>query len=130
MSKTTDMILILAMVFFVSSYLAPARNIQTQLYFGLSLPNGMIISDSAWNVFVRDDISKVFSAGFTVIHSDGNWVDMEQKKLHAEPSCIVTSVSTMTSSLSARIDSLREKYKTRFQQESVLRIDEQSCVSF
>lgn len=28
------------------------------------------------------------------------------------------------------VEEVRKQYKTRFQQESVLRIDEQSCVSF
>jgi len=124
------LILILAIVFLLDSYAVPKKLMQTEVYFGLSQSNGNIISDSAWNRFVQVEVSKVFSDGFTVIHSDGNWVDERQKKMHTEPSRIISSVVSMTALLSARIDSLREKYKVVFQQESVLRIDKKADINF
>lgn len=106
------------------------RSVQTELYFGLSQNNGSIITDSAWNIFVQREVSSVFSEGFTVIHSEGKWVDAAHKKMHSEPSRIISSVSTMTALLSAKIDSLREKYKVLFNQESVLRVDKKASINF
>jgi len=128
--KTDALVLVLAIVFLMDCYTLPGKLVQTELYFGLSQANGNIISDSAWNRFVQDEVSTVFTDGFTVIHSAGNWVDKREKKMHAEPSRIITSVVPMTDRLSAKIDSLREKYKTAFQQESVLRVDKLADINF
>jgi hypothetical protein len=106
------------------------RIVQTELYFGLSLNNGNIISDSAWNVFVQKEVSPVFVGGFTIIQSNGKWFDTQSGQLHAEPSRIILSVSKLSVQASAKIDSLREKYKRIFQQQSVLRVDKKARVYF
>lgn len=104
--------------------------VQTELYFGLSQNNGNIIADSSWNNFVQQEVTKVFSGGFTIILSEGKWVDELHRQIHSEPSRIISSVSTMTPALSFQIDSLRKKYKSMFQQESVLRIDKKASAYF
>ena len=121
--------ILLSLIIFTNSCSVQKRSVQTELYFGLSQNNGNMISDSAWTAFVQKNVSTVFSEGFTIIYSEGKWLD-EKKTLHAEPSRIITSVNTMTPGISARIDSLRENYKNQFQQVSVLRIDKKVSIDF
>lgn len=106
------------------------KKVQTDMYFGLLQPDGNAISDSAWNVFVQTQVSKVFSDGFTVIDAKGKWMDTQNKQLISEPSRIVISVNNMTEKLSKQIDSLRIIYRHLFHQQSVLRVDRKSKVDF
>lgn len=103
---------------------------QTDLYFGLLQNNGTKISDSAWTAFVRQDVSKIFTDGFTVTTVEGQWRDRQSKEVYTEPARMVTHVSRMTSFLSVRIDSLRDKYKTMFYQTSVLRVSKKVVAKF
>jgi hypothetical protein len=130
MKKIKGPLLIVSFLFVATGCSIQKKMVQTELYFGLSKNNGSIITDSAWNIFVQQDVSKVFSKGFTVVNSEGKWVDQLYKKMHSEPSRIITSVCTMTGSLSAQIDSLRERYKILFEQEAVLRIDKKASINF
>jgi len=130
MKIITRPFIFLSFIVFSCSCSLQKKFVQTELYFGLSQNNGNIIPDSAWNIFVQRDVSKVFSEGFTVIHSEGKWMDDQHKEMHSEPSRIITSVSTMTPLLSSKIDSLREKYKASFQQEAVLRVDKKATINF
>lgn len=117
-------------VIFFHSCLLQEPIVQTDLYFGMSKTSGDMISDSAWNIFLHNEVSKVFSEGFTVIHSEGMWVEQQKRKINSEPSRIISSVNVMTPSMSEHIDSLREKYKTLFQQQSVLRVDKKLRLTF
>jgi Protein of unknown function (DUF3574) len=130
MKKTYDSILIACFIIIATGCSVQKKMIQTELYFGLSQNNGNIIADSVWNNFMQKEVTKVFSTGFTVIHSEGKWVDERYRQIHSEPSRIISSVGTMTPVLSLQIDSLREKYKSLFLQESVLRIDKKASINF
>jgi Protein of unknown function (DUF3574) len=130
MKKTTTLLFVVLMVAIFNSCSLQNRIVQTELYFGLSLNNGNIISDSAWNVFVQKEVSPVFVGGFTIIQSNGKWYDTLSGQLHSEPSRMILSVNKLTPQASAKIDSLREKYKLLFQQQSVLRVDKKVTISF
>jgi hypothetical protein len=130
MKKTTTLLFVVLMEAIFNSCSLQNRIVQTELYFGLSLNNGNIISDSAWNVFVQKEVSPVFVGGFTIIQSNGKWYDTLSGQLHSEPSRMILSVNKLTPQASAKIDSLREKYKLLFQQQSVLRVDKKVTISF
>ena len=97
--------------------------VETDLYFGLSKDNGTIISDSAWNAFVENNVAATFQKGFTILTSEGKWVDNKSGELYTEPSHVVITINKMNRELSQHIDSLRNAYKKIFQQQSVLRVD-------
>lgn len=82
MKKVLKPLFILLIVVSAGSCASRKTLVQTELYFGLSQNNGNLISDSAWNVFMNVNVSKVFSKGFTVIHSEVKWVDKEHRKMH------------------------------------------------
>jgi Protein of unknown function (DUF3574) len=128
--KNLLLLLLCIHIIFVQSGCSSQKFVQTELYFGLSQNNGNIISDSAWNTFVQDYITKTFSRGFTILSSEGKWLDEQSKQIHGEPSHVIISVNKMNKHLSQDIDSLRSAYKRLFQQESVLRVDKKTVASF
>jgi Protein of unknown function (DUF3574) len=116
--------------FVITSCSMQGRYTQTELYFGLSKKNGQLINDSSWNAFTMNFMGKTFVNGFTILSSEGRWVDAKFKKMYAEPSRVVISVNRMNRQLSNRIDSLRSIYKQLFKQECVLRVDKKAEVQF
>ena len=104
--------------------------VQTDLYFGLSKPDGGNITTAEWNDFVSKDISVVYPSGFSIIESQGKWLDPDTKQLITEPSFIVSVIYNKDIRLSKRIDSLRTAYKSRFNQQSVLRVDKKIQAKF
>ena len=106
------------------------KYVQTELYFGLSQPGGEIIHDTAWNRFVQNAVARIFPAGFSELHVQGKWYDVNQQQLISEPSRMITVVYKPTQILSLQIDSLRNRYKDLFRQQSVLRVDKRAGISF
>ena len=106
------------------------RMVETNLYFGLSKPSGGQVTEEEWNRFREEKITAVFREGSTVYSATGNWFDPQANKLITEPTYVVVYFYKRSKDLSLRIDSLRNVYKTLFQQQSVLRVDKKVVVKF
>ncbi|HVS93177.1 MAG TPA: DUF3574 domain-containing protein [Mucilaginibacter sp.] len=104
--------------------------VETDLYFGLSKPGGGTVTEQEWNNFKNDQACRVFKEGNTIIDATGSWRDPKTGKSVTEPSRIVIYLHKNNAKISRQIDSLRQKYKTLFNQESVLRVDKKAAVSF
>ncbi len=120
-------------LFFLSILLASCgaqRMMETHLYFGQSKPAGGMVSETEWNQFKENYISKVFKEGSTVVNVTGNWYDPDNRKLITEPTYQVIYFYKKSKTVSVQIDSLRYWYKTLFQQQSVLRVDRKVHASF
>lgn len=103
---------------------------RTELYLGLTRADGSAISDPQFQLFIDTEITPRFSAGFTLIAASGQFKN-DRGTIVREPSrVLVLLYPANTSSASARIEAIREAYKLQFQQQSVLRVDDESCVSF
>lgn len=105
--------------------------IKTELFFGLNRIDGSKISEQEWESFSDSVISKTYTKGATIFKTDGRWLDGDN--LIKEESRIVVYFSRlyeMTDEFSARIDTIREKYKRYYQQQAVLRTDEFINASF
>jgi len=120
---------ILVICFILFSCSAP-RMIETDLYFGLSRPDGSRITEEEWENLRHDQIANVFKEGCTVYSTSGNWLDPETHKLITEPSHVVSHLHKRSLQISRQIDSLRYWYKKMFQQQSVLRVDRKVKASF
>jgi hypothetical protein len=107
-----------------------SRMIETDLYFGLTRPDGSMITESEWNNFRNNQIAKVFKEGCTIYNTSGNWLDPETHKLITEPSRVVSHLHKSSTQISQQIDSLRYWYKMMFQQQAVLRVDRKVKASF
>lgn len=100
---------------------------KTELYFGQTM-NGQTIPDSLWQDFRTSALSKNFS-GFTEIPTRGFWTDDTGNELF-ENSKMILYVHPLTAKEDSLIEVVRETYKSRFNQQSVLRVDVEATVSF
>ena len=116
------LVLLATLLIIVTGCKPPHQPVETTLYFGLSIPEGGVVSDSSWLRFEQNEIIRVFPKGFTVIPVNGIWKG--RHGLVSENTRVVVVLNDMTDSLSAQIDSVREKYKADFRQESVMRVDQ------
>ncbi len=111
--------------------------LRTELFFGLSvqLPDGSDseISEQQWQDFVDHEVTPRFPDGLTVLDSQGQWlhegrVVKEKGKvlylLHPMP------VPGQKDAAEQIIETIREIYKKRFHQDSVLRTTVPAGVSF
>jgi hypothetical protein len=97
---------------------------KTELYFGLSKPDGGNITNEEFAAFADTVISTVFPEGFSIINLNGKWFDPEKQQTISEESRLVIRLSKMNDDVSANIDTIRAKYKRYFNQQAVLRVDQ------
>jgi hypothetical protein len=102
---------------------------KTELYFGLSKPDGSAVSEAAFQAFADTVIAKTFTEGSTIINGKGQWLG-QNGQLISEPSKILIVLSRLTPERSRQIELIREKYKKYYQQEAVMRVDESLKVAF
>lgn len=98
--------------------------IRTELYFGMRKPDKAMISELEWSIFVDDVITPRFPEGFTVVEGKGQWRNKEGK-IAKENSKVLIVVyrRDLRKEAGRKLDEIRSEYKTRFDQESVLRVD-------
>ncbi len=102
---------------------------ETALYFGLSGPAGSLSEDD-WQGFRADVLVPAFSEGFTVIDGDGFWRNPETGHAASEPSKVVIRVHERRRRDDQAMTQVIDAYKTRFEQQSVLRVDTRVCAAF
>lgn len=103
---------------------------QTTLYFGLSRPDGGYISQEQWQAFVDQEVTPRFRDGLTVFQAQGQWLGNDGK-VAKEGSRALMLIHGQGDDLANKdIETLREIYKNKFAQESVMRVDGSKCVSF
>jgi hypothetical protein len=102
---------------------------RTYLFFGQKTAAGRPIAAARWRRFRRTEIVRAFPEGFTVIDARGFW---RAKKGHTlwEGAKVVIRLHRARAADNTGIETLRRRYKARFRQQSVLRIDERVCASF
>jgi hypothetical protein len=100
-----------------------------QLFFGRNIGGHPGVSEVDFQKFVDSEITPKFPDGLTVIDGGGQWRG-DENKLIREASKVVLIVLPKGRDVSGRIEAVRNTYKTRFHQDSVLLITQSSCVSF
>lgn len=102
---------------------------QTTLWFGMNKPKGGIVSSSEWQQFIDNDVTPRFKDGLSVYDAKGQWLG-ENGKLARENSKALMLIHNPDVASSDSINKLRDVYKQRFEQESVMRVDSLVCVAF
>ncbi len=103
---------------------------ESELFFGLSRPDGSTISESEWQAFVDQEVTPRFTAGLTVSQAQGQWLG-NNGAVVKEGSRVLTLIYPMREEQSLRgVDEIRALYQSQFDQESVMRVDSHRCVSF
>jgi hypothetical protein len=100
-----------------------------ELLFGLSRKGRPPVAEEEWQAFVDAEVTPRFPDGLTVLAGDGQWLNAEGA-LVKEPARVLLVLIKPATDAEARIEGLRAAWKTRHSQESVMRLDGASCVSF
>ncbi len=103
---------------------------RTDLYFGLSRSDGPPITARHFDRFVDRVVTPRFPDGLTVLAADGQFKDSTGTIVEEGSRVIILLHPAGDPYISAKIEQIRNRYKHRFHQESVLRTDDISCVSF
>lgn len=107
---------------------AAAPQIRTTLYFGLTRPKGAV-SELEWQIFLRDEVTKRFPDGFTVMEAEGQWrtpagsIDQERSK-------VLLLVHPDTTQARQSVQEVITSYRRTFEQESVLWESSRVCGAF
>lgn len=102
--------------------------LRTELFFGLSRPGGTV-SEEDFQAFLDREVTPRFPAGLTLLSGNGQFRD-EQGVIIEEGSKLLILLYHFNRKNNQAIEDIRRAYLDQFQQESVLRIDGRSCVSF
>lgn len=102
---------------------------KTELFFGLSKPNGLEVSNKEFQDFVNTQVTVRFPDGLTVFSGTGQFKDYNGTIVREKSQLLILLYPFNTES-NGKIEEIRNSYKSKFQQQSVLRVDENSCVSF
>ena len=100
-----------------------------ELFMGRGGDQGEVVDDAAWAAFLADIVTPRFPDGLTVLDGQGQWrgeaglVQMERSKL-------LVILAPPGDEPVRLLDEISDEYKRRFDQESVLRVVYDTCVSF
>jgi hypothetical protein len=103
--------------------------IRTELYFGRNIPGGREISRKDFDRFLSEYISPRFPDGLTVINGRGQFLN-SNGEIEREQ-CVVLILLypvAVRNEKEGKIEEIREEYKLRFQQQSVLWVDHPTSV--
>jgi hypothetical protein len=114
---------------FCQNQLNGKRFARTELFFGLSRPGGEV-TEAEFQNFIDTIVTPLFPAGLTLLTGTGQFQSEDGSKPIQERSKLLILFYPFTNESSRKIEQIRAEYITKFQQQSVLRVDENSCVSF
>ena len=103
--------------------------VKYQLFMGRGGESGEVVDDAAWEAFLRDTVTPRFPDGLTVLDGRGQWRDSEGL-VQKERSKVLVILAPPSDDGMRLIDEISEAYERRFEQESVLRVVYDTCVSF
>ena len=106
----------------LSAAAAPAALVRTELYFGR-------VSPVDWDRFLSQTVTPRFPDGLTWYDSHGQWQN-PSGIVTQEDSRVLILIHAPTPGKDRYVQEIREEYKTRFHQQSVLRVDQTVTASF
>ncbi len=106
-----------------------SRASTAELYFGRNIGPAPGVSDADWAKFVDEEITPRFPNGLTVIDAVGQWRG-PSSAIVREPSKAVMIVLSGEDGETAKLEAIRDAYKARFRQESVMLVQRPACVGF
>jgi len=103
------------------------RMVQTQLFFGRNVAGRFMVSDDEWRRFLDEEVTPRYPAGFSVSDIDGQYRNAGGM-IARERSKQLLIISAGGDK--AKLDAIRDAYKRRFSQESVLLVESPVCAAF
>jgi hypothetical protein len=99
------------------------------MYFGASMPGGGVVTDSAWDAFVREVVTPRFPDGLTFWSAHGQWREPDGRILREE-SRVLQVAHPSAAAADSSLDRIVAEYRARFHQQSVLRVRTRAEVRF
>lgn len=99
---------------------------QELIYFGTRTPSGQVTPDQ-WTAFVDQVVTQKLPNGFTTWSASGQW-QSATNGIVKEPSYVLNLVRQPGHAKDAAVDQIIAAYKSRFQQEAVLRVTSNACM--
>jgi hypothetical protein len=105
--------------------------IRTELFLGLLRPNGSEVTDLEFQEFISLEVTPRFPDGLTLLSSLGQFKNSRGTIVKENSRLLILLYSVDDKDdKNQKIEQIRKIYKSKFQQESVLRSDNRACVSF
>lgn len=102
---------------------------RTELFFGRNRPGG-VVTEEEFQDFLDNTVTPRFPDGLTVIDAKGQFRGEGASLPEKEDAKLLILLYPFDRKTSTLVEEIRSEYKRQFEQQSVLRVDEQSCVSF
>ena len=102
---------------------------RSELFFGLAQADGSAIDERRFAAFVDDVVAPSFRAGFTLFAAHGQYLGQNGQVVR-EPGRVLIVLHRGEPDTERALELVRARYRLTFVQESVLRADTPSCVSF
>ena len=103
---------------------------RTELYFGTSRANTEPVTDTDFTGFVDIQVTPRFPDGLTLLTGNGQFRTSAGVLIREKSYVLILLYPPQMQDANAKIQEIREAYKAAFSQESVLRVDSFSFVSF
>jgi len=100
-----------------------------ELLFGTGKKDGTEVTEAEWQDFLAKIVTPRFPDGLTVLSGYGQW-HTDEGKPDRESLRVIVIWYERSKAGEQKIEAIREAYRARFEQESVMRVDGVSCVSF
>jgi uncharacterized protein DUF3574 len=104
--------------------------VRTDLFFGSSRPDGSTVTDEEFEGFLKREITSLFPDGLTLLVGTGQFKNSKGEIIQEKSRLLILLYPFRETGSNGRIEQIRDAYKSVFGQESVLRADSLSCVSF
>ena len=105
------------------------RAMTAELYFGRSIQGAGEVSEADWGQFVDDQVTPLFPDGLSVSDVYGQWRNPKGTFVREQTKALFL-VLTGTDAERQNIELVRDAYKQRFHQDSVMLVEQQACVAF
>lgn len=120
---------------------APSDWVRTELYFGLDIPPGRdwpaggTVTDDLWQDFLDREITPRFPDGLSVLAVQGQWRDggpggASERIVRERSRLVVILRPGRHADEERRVEAIRAAYRTRFNQDAVLRAESIQTVMF
>lgn len=103
---------------------------RTELYFGMSKPDGTTVSEAEFKAFMDESITSRFPDGLTLLTGYGQYLGENGEIAKETSKVLVLFYPSDMSNSNENIEAIRNEYEKLFQQESVLRVDSLEQLSF
>ncbi len=103
---------------------------RTDLFFGRGKPDGSIVTEAEFRRFLDEEVTPRFPDGLTALAGAGQFRDSSGLVTREDSVLLILLYPTEDKTSGKRIEEIRNSYRNTFHQESVLRVDSRTTVSF